>query len=652
MRRALLRLATVLALGLGLLAVPFGPGAPEEAQAATSGGRIYNKDGDIVALASFNSGLHYFHHHENSSPDTPNFFQVMDKCDDGEGPVVSWTIEGRAVDGWSQDDCTGGFLPFKLYVVKTGYEEQDMAAMQWHLAVKNADGEQLGSTEVQRDWAGSYSSDGSDLYSHSSLYREEYAGGGDTLTVTIVPSDKATGVFPVEIVDAYTQQIWDHVTERTPLPQTLTADQVESLYKQLWCHVKFNFEGIKGGHTWDLEAERPNIDSDLVTEDIAFHGCNWGTTEDQGWFNRPPTDGGDPEDFAPVVDAGPDVSVDEGSAVTLKGTAADDGGTPATEWTYTPGDGVDEGATCTFADATAPRTTITCTDDGTYKVKLTADDGVNSPVSDSATVTVRNVAPTLDVTAPKDWDVHRVETDVPVSASFTDPGSNDTHTCKVTWDDGSTSAFPAKDDSCDTSHVYDHAGMDTIAVEVVDDDGGKDSAERMVVVYDPRAGLASGAGTLDDGLGFTALAKYPSADSTVPAGAVSLSVPTETGRRTIVSTDLDWLVITPDAKAALKGRSATHGFLGYLESGRFRGVTWPLSQGDTPPAAPSYDSTPGASWDLDEAQPKPLRTGLTVIDTGWIPGLPQLPAPLGDTVANLLDTLPALRLDLHGDTAA
>jgi hypothetical protein len=38
-------------------------------------------------------------------------------------------------------------------------------------------------------------------------------------------------------------------------------------------------------------------------------------------------------------------------------------------------------------------TGFTCTDDGTYTVTLTADDGVNRPVSGSARVTVKNVAP-------------------------------------------------------------------------------------------------------------------------------------------------------------------------------------------------------------------------------------------------------------------
>ncbi|MEV0634310.1 hypothetical protein AB0I77_04890 [Streptomyces sp. NPDC050619] len=655
MKRALSRCLAVLALSLALLAVPFGPGAPQDARAATSNGKIYDEDGGLLALTGFNSGLHHYHENDNSSPDNVNFFQVMDVCDDGVGPALSWTIEGRNVDGWKADDCTGGILGFKFYMVKTGYEERDMAAMQWFLMTRDADGIPLDSTQVMTDWAGSYSHDeGSDYFPYSSVYQDEYFEGGTTRVVTIKPTSLAYFVWagPAETLaeNSPTTKIWNEIEERTPLPDDLTSDQRESLYKQLWCHLKYALPGEKfGGHTWDLEADRPNIPWGDVEGpiDVNAHTCNWGSETD-GYDYQRPTDR-DPENMAPVVDAGPDVTGDEGSAVTLKGTAADDNGTPATTWTYTPVDNVDEGATCSFADEAAPRTTVTCTDDGTYKVTLTADDGVNSPVSDSAVLTVHNVAPALTLKQPEGWDVHRVETEVGLAASFTDPGSNDTHTCEVTWDDGSTSEFAATDRTCDTTHAYDHAGMDTLSIQVTDDDGGSDSDERMIVVYDPRAGLAAGAGTLNDGLGFSVLAKYPSADSTVPAGAVSLSVPTDSGRRTIVSTELEWLVITPSGEAAVKGSSAAHGFLGYLESGRFRGVLWPLSQGDIPPTAPaslSYDSTPGEDWDLDRAQAKQVSTGLTVIDTGWIPGLPVLPPLLGTTVGSLTDSLPDLRLDL------
>ncbi len=65
---------------------------------------------------------------------------------------------------------------------------------------------------------------------------------------------------------------------------------------------------------------------------------------------------------------------------------------------------VDPGTTCSFGNAESPRTTFTCTDDGTFAVTLTADDGVNAPVSDSAEVTVRNLpsAPTTQAAMSRD----------------------------------------------------------------------------------------------------------------------------------------------------------------------------------------------------------------------------------------------------------
>ncbi|MEU3895379.1 DUF2599 domain-containing protein [Streptomyces sp. NPDC045251] len=648
-KRALLRPTVILATLLGLLAVPFGPGASQEAQAATSSGKIYVDD-ELFGFANFNAGLHYFHHHADSDPDRHNFFQVMDVCNDGVSLSLSWSGDDVGDGEWRQDDCTG-FLPFRTYVVETGYKwRSEMAAMAWSMNAYAADGDRLGGTGVQSDWAGSFSRDGDDLYWYSSVYEEAYSSTKDSVVLTVIPTDKALGVHLPDTIDAYTEQIWNRAAEKTPLPASVSADERESMYKQLWCHVKFNAEGLAGGHTWDLEAAHPNVSWERVNNGIADHGCNWGTRGDGGWWSIPPTDSGAPEDMEPMVDAGTDVSVDEGSPVTLKGTAADDNGAPATTWTFTPGDNVDEGATCTFTDASASRTTLTCTDDGTYTATLTADDGVNSPVSDSATVTVRNVAPTLKVAAPADWDVHRVNSGVEVKASFTDPGSNDDHTCTVTWDDGTTSTFPAKDGACDTTHVYDHASMNTLTVEVTDDDGGKDDGERMVVVYDPRAGLVSGIGTLADGAGYGIAAKYPTTRSTVPAGAVTLAVPTEDGKRALVSTHLDWLVITPEGKVAVKGRSATHGFVGYLEKDAFRGVVWPLSEGPNPPGEPVYDSAPGTDWDVDKAAPQPLRTGLTVIDTGWIPGLPILSdgllGGLGSTLSSVIDGLPTLGADL------
>jgi len=70
--------------------------------------------------------------------------------------------------------------------------------------------------------------------------------------------------------------------------------------------------------------------------------------------------------------------------------------------------------------------------------------------------------------------VVRVATAVDVTAPFTDSGANDTHTCGIDWDDGRSDTFAAEG-NCNRSHTFAHAGMYTIDVTVVDDDGGSDA---------------------------------------------------------------------------------------------------------------------------------------------------------------------------------
>ncbi|MGW8766107.1 DUF2599 domain-containing protein [Streptomyces sp. NPDC055815] len=593
-------------------------------------------------LVQFNSGLHYYHRNGAPGPGV-NGFQVLDKCGDGLRPGVAWISEGDLL--WRTKDlpeapCT--FFGFGYQSFSTGEAPKVPTPMRWYAYLKDASGKVVSRTERDTDdWMGSYSYQANpEHFHHTSVYREPKADddlSDQTFTASLVPTADTRSAGTAE-----TETYWKELQERTPLPADISEGQRESLYKQLWCHAAFAGTG-KGGPTWDLEAWRDNISWGQVVGGIADHHCNWGDS-DGGYYYRPPADGGEdePEDLAPVVNAGPDVTVDEGSAVTLDGEIWDDRGKAAAKWTYRPVSGVDKGATCTLANPNSVRTTLRCTDDGTYRVTLTADDKVNRPAADSATVTVRNVAPRLSLAGPKDWEVHRVGDTVRLTAPFTDPGSNDTHSCRVTWDDGTVDRFPATDGGCSARHAFDKAGMDTIEVTVTDDDNGTDRGQSMVVVYDPRAGALIASGRLGDGAKVTAAAKYPTAGSTKPVGAVVLDVPTGQGRTKLVSTRLDWLVITPDGKAAVKGRSADHGFLGYVWNGKVRGVVWPLSAGDVPPEKTSYDSTPGASWDVDDAAPKPLTLGTTVIDPGWVPGLPNLPLVPG----LLTDLLPGLGLDL------
>lgn len=77
---------------------------------------------------------------------------------------------------------------------------------------------------------------------------------------------------------------------------------------------------------------------------------------------------------APVVSAGPDLAVTMPGSATLNGTATDDGNpsgsTLTTSWSMASGPG-----TVTFGDSTAVDTTASFSTDGTYVLRLTADDG-------------------------------------------------------------------------------------------------------------------------------------------------------------------------------------------------------------------------------------------------------------------------------------
>ena len=177
----------------------------------------------------------------------------------------------------------------------------------------------------------------------------------------------------------------------------------------------------------------------------------------------------------PDVFAGADTGGPEGSEIPLNGSATGEG--PITyQWS------VDDPARCSFADATAAVTTITCDDNGTYTATLTAanDGGENS---DDAEVTVTNVAPTItSVSAPNEPEV---ATAVQVSVSFTDPGSNDTHNCSVDWGDGTV----AHDGAVTTSprvgiHIYTRTGIYTITFTVTDDDGGTGGDSVTIHVVD------------------------------------------------------------------------------------------------------------------------------------------------------------------------
>ncbi|QCB94804.1 PKD domain-containing protein [Cellulomonas shaoxiangyii] len=359
--------------------------------------------------------------------------------------------------------------------------------------------------------------------------------------------------------------------------------------------------------------------------------------------DAPPDDGG-----APTVSAGPDVSGDEGTPIPLAGTVGDDSQATTATWSAEV-TSAEPGASCSFTRPNSPRTSVICTDDGTYTVTLTADDGVHPPVSDSAVVTVRNAPPVLTLTGPTPWQLFRADAPVSLTASFTD-AANDTHTCTVDWDDtAAPEEYAGTGGSCDRTHVFPDAGMYTIRVTVTDDDGASASAEVMVVVYDPDAGAANADGSVTTPPGayvpnpgrtgdewFHLTARYYGSTATVPTGQVKtwLADGAPNFRFDSGSSGLEWLVVTPDGKIAAKGQghvdfeTETFGIVLYGYDGcadgavtprcrpgpdRVRVVVWPLSAGDHPGEEIRYDNRLGAGYDVDVADPQPLLSGQVLV---------------------------------------
>jgi hypothetical protein len=195
------------------------------------------------------------------------------------------------------------------------------------------------------------------------------------------------------------------------------------------------------------------------------------------------------DNLPPTVTAS-NASGNEGSAVAISGTATDPNGDPlTTTWTYAPNGGVDPGATCAIAAPGSLSTTITCTDDGTYVLTLTASDGLNAPVSATATLTFANVAPSVSITSPTNGQIIQLADPVNLTAPFTDPGANDTHTCSIAWGDATVTAGTvveaAGSGTCTGSHTYSVGGMKTIVVTVTDDDVGSSSASVTIDVNTP-----------------------------------------------------------------------------------------------------------------------------------------------------------------------
>ena len=138
-------------------------------------------------------------------------------------------------------------------------------------------------------------------------------------------------------------------------------------------------------------------------------------------------------------------------------------------------------AGCSFDDTGLLNPTLTCTDNGVFTATLSVDDGVNSPGSSAAQVTVLNVAPEVEAGADQ-----IVLDSFPVSFTgvYTDPGSLDTHT--IAWDFG---AGPPVTGTLTPTHTFPSPGTYTVTLTVTDNDGGE-GRDTLNVMVQPVSDLS------------------------------------------------------------------------------------------------------------------------------------------------------------------
>ena len=239
----------------------------------------------------------------------------------------------------------------------------------------------------------------------------------------------------------------------------------------------------------DGSATGSSLDDTHVYADDGIYTITVAVTDDDGGTDSD-TRTVTVNNVAPVVDAGGDQTIDEGSAATLAASFVDPGAdthTVVVDW----GDGSATGSSLDDTHVYA--------DDGIYTITVAVTDDDGGTDSDTRTVTVNNVAPVVDAGGDQTIDEGSAAT---LAASFVDPGA-DTHTVVVDWGDGS-----ATGSSLDDTHVYADDGIYTITVAVTDDDGGTDSDTRTVTVNNvaPVAGADTATVLEDNGVEIDVLA--------------------------------------------------------------------------------------------------------------------------------------------------
>lgn len=220
----------------------------------------------------------------------------------------------------------------------------------------------------------------------------------------------------------------------------------------------------------------------------------------------------------PTANAGGPYTTNEGASVQLDGTASTDPEGDALTYTWdldNNGSFETSGATPTFPPQG---------DDGVYTVVLKVTDPSGNVSTDTATVTVDNVLPTVTLDPITAIDEFGTTT---VTGAITDPGWLDTITATIDFDDGAgpvalagslENGEPTATFTFSVQKQYGDDGAFTVTVTGYDDHGSTSDTEvASVANVDPTATIDSSGEQVYDGVSAFVLEKGE--DLTVPASS-------------------------------------------------------------------------------------------------------------------------------------
>lgn len=186
---------------------------------------------------------------------------------------------------------------------------------------------------------------------------------------------------------------------------------------------------------------------------------------------------------APTAEIGADATLNEEDSFSRTGSFSDP---DSVSWTATVdyGDGSGLQPLALNADRTFNLSHVYA-DDGTFTVGVCITDDGGAIGCASFQVVVLNVPPTVDAGPDQTVDEGTVVSLAP--ATFTDPGTLDTHTATIDWGDGSPveAGAVSEGDGSGTvsgSHIYADDGVYSVIVTACDDDDGCDEDSLTVTV--------------------------------------------------------------------------------------------------------------------------------------------------------------------------